>query len=228
MASLRFRYQTIELGETDIHLRTLRDRQQFSDDDGIAEALGITSSNWPIFGVVWDSSQVLAHFMQDYEIKGKRILEVGCGMALSSLMLSGRNADITATDYHPEVETFLAMNILLNEGKEIPFTCADWADGDSGLGRFDVIIGSDILYERDHIDLLSHFIDQHTQAHCEVIIVDPGRNQHARFSKKMISLGYSHSQSKPENTHYLTQPFKGQILRYQRKSGSAPNIQRCT
>jgi predicted nicotinamide N-methyase len=218
MASLRFRYQTIELGDTDIHLRTLRDRQQYSDNNGIAEALGITSSNWPIFGVVWDSSQVLAHFMLDYEIKGKRILEVGCGMALSSLMLNGRNADITATDYHPEVETFLARNILLNEGKEIPFICADWADGDSGLGKFDVIIGSDILYERDHIDLLSYFIDQHTQAQCEVIIVDPGRNQYARFSKKMISLGYSHSQSKPENTDYLTKPFKGQILRYCRSN----------
>lgn len=218
MTSLRFRYQTIEFGDTDIHLRTLRDRQQYADNDGIAEALGITSSNWPIFGIVWDSSQVLAHFMLDYEIKGKRILEVGCGMALSSLMLNGRNADITATDYHPEVEAFLAINILLNEGNDIPFVCADWANGESGLGKFDVIIGSDLLYERDHVDLLSCFIDQHSQTQCEVIIVDPGRSQHARFSKKMISLGYSHSQSKPDNTDYLTQPFKGQILRYQRKS----------
>lgn len=218
MTSLRFRYQTIEFGDTDIHLRTLRDRQQYADNDGIAEALGITSSNWPIFGIVWDSSQVLAHFMLDYEIKGKRILEVGCGMALSSLMLNGRNADITATDYHPEVEAFLTINILLNEGKDIPFVCADWANGESGLGKFDVIIGSDLLYERDHVDLLSRFIDQHSQTQCEVIIVDPGRSQHARFSKKMISLGYSHSQSKPDNTDYLTQPFKGQILRYQRKS----------
>jgi len=218
MTSLRFRYQTIELGDTDIHLRTLRDKQQYSDNDGIAEALGITSSNWPIFGIVWDSSKVLAHLMLDYKIEGKRILEVGCGMALSSHMLNGRNADITATDYHPEVEGFLAKNIKLNDGKNIPYICADWSDKDSGLGKFDVIIGSDILYERDHIDLLSRFIDQHTQQQCEVIIVDPGRAQHARFSKKMISLGYSHSQSKPENTEYLTQPFKGQILRYRRNN----------
>lgn len=216
MSPLRFRYQTIEFGNTDIHLRTLRDRQQYSDDEGIAAELGITSSNWPLFGVVWDSSKVLAHFMFDYEIKGKRILEVGCGMALSSLMLNQRHADITATDYHPEAEIFLAKNVILNEGEEIPFVRTGWADEKTSLGKFDVIIGSDLLYENEHIDLLSDFINQHSQVQCEVIIVDPGRGQHARFSKKMISLGYSHSQSKPENIDYLTKPFKGQLLRYQR------------
>jgi predicted nicotinamide N-methyase len=216
MTSLRFRYQTIEFGKSDIHLRTLRDNQQFEDIDGVAEKLGINSSTWPLFGILWDSSKVLAHFMFDYEIEGKRILEVGCGMALSSLILNERKADITATDYHPEVEKFLLQNILLNQGKDIPYIRTGWADNDSGLGKFDLIIGSDILYERDHIDLLSHFLDQHTHPHCEIIIVDPGRAQHARFSKKMISLGYSYSQSKPENIEYLTQPFKGHILRYQR------------
>lgn len=216
MSSLRFRYQTIEFGDSDVHLRSLRDNQQYEDIDGIAEKLGISPSTWPLFGIVWDSGKVLAHFMFDYEIEGKRILEVGCGMALSSLMLNERKADITATDYHPEVELFLSQNVLLNKGKVIPFIRTDWADDDCGLGKFDVIIGSDILYERDHIDLLSHFLDQHTQPHCEIIIVDPGRAQHSRFSKKMISLGYSHSQSKPENLDYLTQPFKGHILRYQR------------
>lgn len=216
MSSLRFRYQTIEFGDSDIHLRTLRDKQQYADDFGLAAALGISSSNWSLFGVVWDSSQVLARVMFDYDIKGKRILEVGCGIGLSSLMLNGRNADITATDYHPEVEIFLAQNVMLNKGKDIPFVRTGWADRETTLGKFDVIIGSDLLYEIDHIDLLSDFINQHSQPQCEVIIVDPGRGQHARFSKKMVKLGYSHSQSKPDNVDYLTKSFKGQVLRYQR------------
>jgi ETFB lysine methyltransferase len=89
--------------------------------DGVAENLGISTAMWPLFGIVWASSEVLAHHMFDYKIKGKRILEVGCGIALSSLMLNHRLADITATDYHPEVGPFLLKNILLNEGKPIPF-----------------------------------------------------------------------------------------------------------
>jgi len=216
MSSLRFRYRTIEFGSTDIHIRTLRDRQQYADDDDIASKLGISSANWPLFGVIWDSSKILANFMFDYEIKDKRILEVGCGMALSSLMLNQRDADITATDYHPEVESFLLSNVLLNDGAQIPFTRTGWGDKDSGLGKFDLIIGSDLLYESEHVDLLSDFINNHAHSHCEVIIVDPGRGNHARFSKKMVGLGYSHSQSKPENISYLKKPFKGQILRYRR------------
>ena len=94
-SSLRVRYQTYEFGDTDIHLRTLRNNQEFSDDEHIAEDLGILSASWPLFGIVWPAGQVLAHLMMDQQIKGKRILEVGCGMALTSLMLNQRNADIT-------------------------------------------------------------------------------------------------------------------------------------
>jgi len=216
MSELRFRYQTIEVGDTDIHVRTLRDRQQFADDDGIAEGLGISSATWPLFGLIWTSGEVLAHLMLAHDVAGKRVLEVGCGIALASLVLNERLADITATDYHPEVERFLLENIRLNNGRSIPFVRTGWGDGDLELGKFDLVIGSDLLYERSHVPLLTGFIEEHARSRCEVILVDPGRGHHACFSKKMVGLGYEHSQSRPENTDQLTQPFKGQILRYHR------------
>lgn len=216
MPSLRFCYQTLEFGETDIHLKTLRDRQQFEDVDGIAEKLGISSATWSFFGVIWESGELLAHLMVDYEIEGKRILEVGCGVALASLVLNQRLADITATDYHPSVERFLRENTKLNQGKPIPYFRTGWGDSDNGMGMFDLIIGSDLLYERDHIELLSGFINQHAKRHCEILLIDPGRGLHAKFSKKMISLGFAHSQQKPGNIDRLTGPFRGQTLRYLR------------
>ncbi len=218
MSTLRFRYQTIEFDDVDIHIRTLRDNQQFSDEHGVAEKLGINSSIWPLFGLVWDSSKVLAHLMSDFDIKGKRILEVGCGIGLTSLLLNHRDADITATDYHPEAGNFLAANVSLNEGDAIPFVRTGWEDDEPLLGNFDLIIGSDLLYQPDHAELLSSFIDQHANKHCEVIIVDPGRGNHARFSKKMVELAFSHAQNRPESTEYLEKAFKGQILRYKRYS----------
>jgi len=216
MSSLRVRYQTIEFDDVDIHVRTLRDRQQFADEEGIAENLGISSATWPLFGVIWESGEVLAHLMHDFEIEGKRILEVGCGIGLTSLMLNHRDADITATDHHPEAGNFLRKNVNLNEGDPIPFERTGWSDGSDQLGRLDLIVGSDLLYESEHAELLAGFIDDHANKQCEVIIVDPGRGQHARFSKKMKALGYSHNQQQPGNTEYLDRPFKGQILSYQR------------
>jgi len=217
-SSLRIRYQTIEFGDMDIHVRTLRDKQEFSDDDDVAGKLGISSASWPIFGTVWASGEVLAHLMCDFQIAGKRILEVGCGIGLSSLLLNHRHADITATDYHPEAGNFLAANTLLNKDNAIPFMRTGWGDADCGLGKFDLIIGSDLLYERDHVELLAHFIEQHAKPLCEVIIVDPGRGHAARYSKKMVSLGYTHTQMRPAARALPAQPFpRGHILRYQRQ-----------
>lgn len=95
MTSLRYQYQTIEFGKSDIHLRTLRNRQEYSDDKDIAEKLGISSANWSLFGIVWDSSKVLANYMFEYEFEDKKILEVGCGIALSM-----PNAKSKACRYH--------------------------------------------------------------------------------------------------------------------------------
>ena len=216
MESVRLRYQTIDVQGFDIHVRGLRDNQQFSDALGEAEALGISSAQWSLFGVVWDSSAVLANEMATFAIEGKRILEVGCGLALTSLLLKVRQADITATDIHPEAGNFLIENVRLNSGGKIPFLRAGWNDASDGLGKFDVIVGSDVLYEREHIVLLSEFIERHAKPSCEVILVDPGRLNHVAFSKKMVALGYSHSQHKPETSGFLSKEFKGQVLRYLR------------
>ncbi len=216
MSSLRFRYQTIEFGSIDIHLRSLRDNQEFSDESGEAADLGISSASWPLFGIIWASGQVLAHEMVNFEIAGKRILEVGCGIALASHLLNKRHANITATDYHPEVENFLIENVKLNQGNVIPFVRTGWADAETNLGKFDVIIGSDILYEAEHVELLANFLMQHAAPHCEIVLVDQGRGNHARFSKKMVQLGFDHKQKKPDTQAYLDKPFAGQVLYYLR------------
>ena len=216
MTNPRLSYQTVEFGKIDIHLCTLRDKQEFYDPEGIAEKLGIGSATWPLFGIIWPSSLVLAHFIYDYEIDSKRILEVGCGMALSSLLLNKQCADITATDYHPESNKFLQRNALLNEDKAIAYERVDWADKNDNLGLYDLIIGSDILYEDNHIELLANFIEAHAKPVCEVIIVDPGRGRKNKLSSRMVEFGFTASQQKPIHTDYLDQEFKGYILKFER------------
>lgn len=216
MTSLRLRYQTVEFGDIDIHLCTLRNHQEFHDPQGVAEALGISSGCWPIFGVVWPSSLVLAHHMLTHVTGTKRILEVGCGMALTSLLLNRQAADITATDHHPEALAFLERNTVLNGDAPIDFEMADWANDGDSLGLFDLIIGSDLLYEDEHIVLLSRFIEAHAKPQCEVIIVDPGRGRKNKLIKLMTAFGFQCTQSKPDNTDYLEQPFKGTILEFRR------------
>ena len=216
MTNPRLRYQTVEFGNIDIHLCTLRDSQEFSDPEGKAETLGISSANWSLFGIVWPSSLVLAHHLVGYQTGSKRILEIGCGMALTSLLLNKQSADITATDYHPEVEKFLQRNTLLNKDRNIIFELADWSQKNAKLGQFDLIIGSDLLYEDGHVNLLANFINHHAKDSCEVILVDPGRGRKSKLSTQMTALGFSGSHHKPAHTDYLPEKFKGHILKFWR------------
>lgn len=143
------------------------------------------------------------------------MLEVGCGMGLSSLLLNHTGKDITATDYHPEVERYLDKNTQLNDDKDIPFFRQDWGNkNDKELGKFDLIIGSDILYEPNHFELLSTFINRHANDKCEIIIVDANRGNHPKFTKKMVEFGYTHERL--ETNEYINKAFKGSIHYYKK------------
>lgn len=71
-------------------IRSLLDRQQFSDPLGLAERMGISSATWPLFGLLWPSGALLAAHMAARVLRpGERILEIGCGLALASLVATG-------------------------------------------------------------------------------------------------------------------------------------------
>ena len=136
--------------------------------------------------------------MLTHNIAGKRIVEIGCGLGLASLVLNNRLADITATDHHPEGEAYLRWNTFLNGGAAIPFVRTGWEQTCEDLGIFDLVIGSDILYQPDHPELVSSFIGSHTGDQSEVIIVDPSRGNFGRFSKQMVQQGFTESKPSVE------------------------------
>lgn len=153
--------------------------------------------------------------MESYKIANKRILEVGCGIGLASLLLNSRMADITSTDYHPSVEDFLEINTKLNDDRDIPFIRTGWIDEDDNLGKFDLIIGSDLLYEQDHFTLLSNFINNHANKNCEVIIIDPNRGLKNKFSRQMESFGFTCTQKIASSADNILN-YKGTIITYAR------------
>lgn len=219
---MNFRNETISFGEFNLRVRTLRDVQEFRDDGGAAEALGISSASWSLFGVVWESGRALATLMVDFDVAGRRVLEVGCGIGLASLVLNHRGADITASDYHPEAGVFLADNVALNGGRPIPFVRAGWFDDAvEGLGLFDLIIGSDLLYEDEHAEGLAGFIDRHAHPTAEIIIIDAGRGYTGRFSKRMVERGFAYSPTRTSTIASDGEPYRGQIMRFERGAGGS-------
>jgi 2-polyprenyl-3-methyl-5-hydroxy-6-metoxy-1,4-benzoquinol methylase len=212
--------ETIIVGGVDTIIRSLLDRQQFSDPYGDAQRCGISSANWPLFGLVWPSALVLAAHMQHVALGQRQVLEVGCGLALASLVAHRRNGFVTASDHHPLTEPFLIENVLLNGLAPLRYQRGDWATSNPSLGRFDLIIGSDVLYDRAQPEQLAAFIELHAHAKMEVIIVDPDRGNRPAFNRGMDDLGYTRSETKITALPGSGLPYKGRVLSYRRGDGS--------
>jgi predicted nicotinamide N-methyase len=214
-AGYRTKLETVAGSGAHIVLRSLLDRNQYHDPEGEGERAGISPAAWPLFGLLWPSGQVLAGAMVAFELEGKRILELGCGLALASLVIHRRGGDVTASDCHPLADRFLRENLRLNGLPAMKYQTGNWSCANPQLGLFDLIIGSDVLYDRGQPEALSQFIDRHSKAAVEVVIVDPDRGNQPSFGRKMGVLGYSHTA-----TRVLARPdgvaYKGKLHRYLR------------
>ena len=217
-APYQLKFETVSGSGDDLQLRSLLDRQQFHDPLGEAERAGISSSAWPIFGLLWPSARVLAHVMLTFELQGKRILELGCGLALASLVVHRRGGNITASDCHPLAADFLLENLKLNHLPAMKYQVGNWSHANPLLERFDLIIGSDVLYDRGQPEVLSQFIDQHAQPDVEVLIVDPDRGNRVSFNRKMDLLGYSHTETRISKLPGTGGSYKGRLLKYLKTS----------
>jgi len=216
MADYQVRYQTITVGSTDYLIRSLLDRQQYDDPLGEAAGLGISSASWSLFGQLWPSARVLAGVMDGYALTGKRILEIGAGLGLASLVVHRRRGDMTVSDHHPLSRAFLEENLLLNHLGPLKYRDGNWAAANPGLGKFDLIIGSDLLYERDQPVMLAAFIERHAAVGAEVLIVDPNRGNRPAFRRAMAGLGYLYSESSADCIFADGEAYRGHFLRFRR------------
>ncbi len=217
-------------GADDLLIVSLLNRQQFSDPLGSAQRVGISSATWPLFGLLWPSGSQLAACVAAHPLQpGQRILEVGCGLALASLVGHRRGADITASDLHPLAARFLSANLRLNGLPPMNYRHGAWdapdgaapapgCRGNSAVrGRYELIIGSDVLYDRDASIALAGFIDRHGAAAGEVWIVDPDRSNRPAFNRSMVALGYRLQDRRLDSPAQGTiEPYKGRLLSYAR------------
>ncbi len=216
MPGYKVKFETVTVGGSNYQIRSLLDLQQYSDPHGEAERAGISPASWPLFGHIWPSARVLALAMQTFDLSGKRILEIGAGLALASMVIHRRAGNVTVSDCHPLSKPFLQENLRLNQLAPLPYQTGNWNINNPDLGQFELIIGSDVLYERDQPAQLASFIERHSAANAEVIIVDPNRGNRAGFCRAMAERGYTHNEQRAATTLENGASYKGRFLHFQR------------
>jgi ETFB lysine methyltransferase len=146
-----------------------------SAEDLINEADFERDERMPYWADIWPSARVLAAHIAQLPGTGRRLLELGCGAGLVATMAVLTGYDVCATDYYDDALRFTRLNVAQLTGKELDTRLVDWRKLPTDLGRFDLVVGSDVLYERAYGKLVARAIDVTLKRDGEAIIADPGR-----------------------------------------------------
>jgi predicted nicotinamide N-methyase len=144
-------------------------------DDGPVEWAPLV----PYWAVLWRSGVALARELAVARLDGMRVVELGCGLAVPSLVAARGGARVLATDGDPDALGLVARNAREN-GLHVDTAHVEW-DAAAELtqgGPFDLVLAADVLYERSSVGVLLSLLPRLGR---EVWLADPGRPAAAAF-----------------------------------------------
>jgi predicted nicotinamide N-methyase len=127
----------------------------------------------PYWAVLWRSGVALAREVDGLELRGRRVVELGCGLGVPSLAAARAGAAVLATDASAEALTLATRSAEAN-GVRIETAMIDWEHADDLVtrGPFDLVLAADVLYERTAVATLLSLLPELAP---EAWIADPGR-----------------------------------------------------
>ena len=150
----------------------------------------------PYFGVLWPAAEALAGYLAQNPdtVNGKTVLELGCGSGLPSLVASYLGGEVLATDYHPDVEEYFSRNCR-HSSIDCNYQRLNWREDQMSIGTFDVVIGSDVLYESRHPHEVARGLLKFVKPGGTILLSDPGRSYLQQFVNAMNNEGYKEEMS---------------------------------
>jgi predicted nicotinamide N-methyase len=146
----------------------LIDEQQFDEEEFL-----------PYWAELWPSGIALGEVVAALELRGKRVLELGAGLGIPSLLAALGGADVLATDWAEDAVELLRVNAERN-GLRLRAERVRWDEPQPLVraGPWDVVLGADLLYEARNATQL---LDLLPRLGGDVLLAEPGRPFAASF-----------------------------------------------
>ncbi len=205
LASPLISYDTVstveKIGTFPLHVLSLRDIDRALDeicklyDPKTPEEEERLLNLCPYFGIVWPSARALATFMSERkkQFNKKRGIEVGAGLSLPSLLAAKIGAQMTVSDFHPDVAAWVKKNADMN-GVNLKYVEWDWTNenppSDISYGSYDFVLASDVLYEKRHPEELVRALAKLVTPTGSIYLSDPGRIYLERALNEFKALGF--------------------------------------
>ena len=177
-------------------------------DDLISEDDYVRDERLPYWADLWPSAQILANEVAIMRFRGLRVLELGCGLGVVAIGAVLAGAEVTATDYYEDALLFAQLNVAETTGKAISTRMVDWVSMPEDLGKFDVVLASDVLYEHRYASMVAEAISKTLVRGGEAIVADPGRIALDEFLEECRDRGLT---SEPDARAYVDGEIKQTI-----------------
>ncbi len=138
------------------------------------------SGELPYWAELWPSAKALARALPGRPLHGRKVLELGAGVALPGIVAAKEGAKVTITDLQPDANDAARHNAQVNGVSFVAEIVADWREPQVLLdaGPFDLVIGADLLYEEYHAPTL---LDLLVKLDAPVLLGDQGRRTWPAF-----------------------------------------------
>jgi predicted nicotinamide N-methyase len=160
--------QTVTVAGRDLRVVRPRDPDELLDEEAFEHEEFL-----PYWAELWPSALKLAEAVGDRDLRGRRVIELGCGLALPGIVAALEGARVLATDWSEDAIEFAARNARLNDADLETLLCS-WTAPHPLVDRgpFDLVLASDVLYERRNVGPLLELLPSLSG---EVLLADPGR-----------------------------------------------------
>jgi predicted nicotinamide N-methyase len=157
---------------------SLIDEEAFARDERI-----------PYWAHVWESAIVLAEEIALMDGQGRRLLELGCGLALPAIVAARRGFSTTASDYEEVALEGVRYNADRNVAGSLSVMLLDWRQPPHHPRKFDVVVAADVLYEKHHAVALAGMIVRTLATDGAGLVADPGRAHAVDFEPACRAVG---------------------------------------
>jgi predicted nicotinamide N-methyase len=187
-----------------------------SAEDLIDEAAYAVDERLPYWAELWPSAHVLAGHLAARDLRGRRVVELGCGVGLPSVVAALGAADVLATDWYREALTFTAANAAA-AGADVATLLVDWAGPPAALldrPPADLVVGADVLYEERNGPALAALVPRLLAPDGELVVADPRRPHSGGLLDPLVAAGWSLTTE--EIRHGARQDESGPVVRLHR------------
>ncbi len=186
-AALRRRFRVVE---TAIRMsdRSLSILHPASAEDLIDETDFERDERLPYWAELWPSARILGDRLLDQAGDSRALLELGCGAGLVATCASIAGFAVTASDYYDDALRFTRVNAWRNGARAPRVLLLDWRHPTALPRKFDVVVASDVLYERPYGLLVARVIAAALAPAGIALVADPGRVAREEFLAALPAL----------------------------------------